>query len=65
MGRSRFFPASEGAASRVAYINSMMCAPTIKLRFSIANANGNMPVDDGSVMYAQDRVEGLQIQYWV
>lgn len=63
------FPASgSGAAaaaaeSRVIEINSVTCSPTINLRFSIADANGNVPADDGTVTYAQDGAEGLQIQY--
>ena len=56
------FPAS-GSASTVVFINSVTCAPTINVRFSIADANGNTPADDGSVTYAQDGAEGLQIQY--
>lgn len=60
------FPASGSAAaaeSRVIEINSVTCSPTINLRFSIADANGNVPADDGTVTYAQDGAEGLQIQY--
>lgn len=56
------FPAS-GSASSVVYINSVTCTPTINLRFSIADPNGDTPADDGTVTYAQDGVMGLQIQY--
>jgi len=56
------FPAS-GAASTVIFINSVTCTPTINLRFSIADPNGNTPADDGTVTYAQDGAQGLQIQY--
>ena len=56
------FPA-EGAASTVVVINSVTCASTINVRFSIADADGNTPADDGSVTYAQNGADGLQIQY--
>lgn len=56
------FPAS-GTASTVVYINSVTCAPTINLRFSIADPQGNTPADDGTVTYAQDGAQGLRIQY--
>lgn len=56
------FPGS-GAASTVVYINSLTCAATVNLRFIIADADGNTPVEDGTVKYAQDGTEGLQIQY--
>lgn len=49
--------------SSVIYINSVTCAATVNLRFSIADADGNTPADDGTVTYAQDGAEGLQIQY--
>ena len=56
------FPGS-GAASTVVYVNSLTCTATVSLRFIIANADGNTPADDGTVTYAQDGTEGLQIQY--
>ena len=56
------FPASR-ATSTVVFINSVTCASTINVRFSIADTNGHTPTDGGSMMYTHEGAEGLQIQY--
>ena len=48
-----------GAASTVMYIDSVTCALTINVRFSITDANRDTPADDGTVTYARDRAGGL------
>ena len=55
------FPADGSPASL--YINSVVCKPTINLRFSIADPNGNTPAGVGSVSYTQNGAQGLQILY--
>ena len=55
------FPTNGASASL--YINSVVCKPTINLRFSIADPNGNTPAGVGSVSYSQNGAQGLQILY--